>query len=329
MPGDPNPTLAISSGNLSAPGKSLTLPVSVTDSAAGLQSVLMDINYDTDVFDQGNGDLALGALVAELAGNEAWSLTPNVDDAAGKVTVLLHSVEPLPGGIGDLLEVTYNVRSDAPSGLTQLDLADAETYLNGGALTITTLDGDVFIDATAPTVAAVKHNDGQLRPNQLTSLAFTLSEDVEASIEVTDLSMHNDTTDQYVDLSALAEGDFAYDHLTHIARWDLSRISFPPAYYTYTLNSASVTDLAGNELDGDGNGVGGDNYSDTLMVALGGDVNLDGSVNLADLVIMGHPNHCGQGGMTWIEGDLNFDSNVNMADLIILGDPSNWDKSLI
>ena len=118
MPGDPNPTLAISSGNLSAPGKSLTLPVSVTDSAAGLQSVLMEINYDTDVFDQDNGDLALGALVAELAGNEAWSLTRNVDDAAGKITVLLHSAEPLPGGIGDLLEVTYNVRSDAPSGLT-------------------------------------------------------------------------------------------------------------------------------------------------------------------------------------------------------------------
>jgi len=180
----------------------------------------------------------------------------------------------------------------------------------------------------APTITATQRNDGAIRPGTLTSLTFSFSEDVGTSIGASDLTIHNDSTGEEVDLSALTAGDLAYDPVLHTARWDLSGISFTRAYYTYTLNSVSITDLTGNELDGDGDGVGGDDYSDTLMVALNGDINLDGSVNLADLVTMGHPNHWGQSGLTWLEGDLDLNGDVNTADLIILGDPSNWDKSL-
>jgi len=182
------------------------------------------------------------------------------------------------------------------------------------------------IDTITPIVGSVEHNDGQLRPNQLASLAFILSEDVGASIEVSDLAIHNDSTGEDVDLSALTSEHLTYDPVSHVARWDLSSIALLPAYYTYTLNAASITDIAGNPLDG--NGAGGDDYSGPVMVALNGDINLNGSVDLADLTIMGHPNHWGQSGLTWLQGDLDFNGDVNMADLIILGDPSNWDKSL-
>jgi len=56
----------------------------------------------------------------------------------------------------------------------------------------------------------------------------------------------------------------------------------------------------------------------TYMAAIAGDVNVDESVDLADLAIMGHPNHWGQSGMTWLEGDLDGDGIVNGFDLVML-----------
>lgn len=51
-------------------------------------------------------------------------------------------------------------------------------------------------------------------------------------------------------------------------------------------------------------------------LALLGDLNEDGTVNLADLLIL--TRHMGQSGQTWQTGDLNGDGSVGLADFLIL-----------
>jgi hypothetical protein len=52
------------------------------------------------------------------------------------------------------------------------------------------------------------------------------------------------------------------------------------------------------------------------FVAIGGDANLDGKINLADLgILAGNYN---QSNTTWFQGDFNFNGVVNLADLGIL-----------
>ncbi|MCC6680411.1 MAG: PEP-CTERM sorting domain-containing protein [Phycisphaeraceae bacterium] len=61
----------------------------------------------------------------------------------------------------------------------------------------------------------------------------------------------------------------------------------------------------------------------TLTTAIPGDANLDHTVNLADLQIIG--DNWNGTGKSWFTGDLTGDGNVNLADLQILGD--HWGQS--
>src|SRR6185312_15043531 len=69
-----------------------------------------------------------------------------------------------------------------------------------------------------------------------------------------------------------------------------------------------------------------DNLANTieLKTTLIGDTNLDGSVNLADLLTLtrnfGH-------GSNWDQGDLNYDGSVNLADFLNLS--RNFGKTLV
>jgi len=113
-----------------------------------MYAALVTIAYDTEVFDVTNGDVDLGDLVGDLTGTEEWTLTPNVDDPAGSMTVLAYSATPLADGPGDLLAIDYSIREDAPAGSTPLDLVQEQSYLNGGELTLSTVDGSVHVPAT-------------------------------------------------------------------------------------------------------------------------------------------------------------------------------------
>jgi len=65
--------------------------------------------------------------------------------------------------------------------------------------------------------------------------------------------------------------------------------------------------------------------SDYIAVVhpLGGDANMDGSVDMVDLMIVS--DNWGQTGRVWEEGDFNGDSSVDILDLTILSD--NWGAS--
>ena len=91
----------------------------------------------------------------------------------------------------------------------------------------------------------------------------------------------------------------------------------PEGRYRLSLEAAGIADLAGNVLDGDGDGAAGGAFSFGAFFKAG-DINHDGAANFADLVILAQ--NYGGAGKGLGEGNLDFDAagNVNFSDLVIL-----------
>ena len=157
--------------------------------------------------------------------------------------------------------------------------------VDGDAIVGARIDIGAFEDNSSlflPTVVEVIRNDGGQNFNEMITLAFRFNEHVNVTIAA--LSMHNDTTDTGVDLTGAT---FNYDPTTFTAEWNLSVPDLPAAFYTATLNATLVTDGNSNQLDGDGDANGGDDFvhvgtnnPDDLLVAILGDVDLDGAVTI-------------------------------------------------
>jgi hypothetical protein len=143
------------------------------------------------------------------------------------------------------------------------------------------------------------------RPDLIDELKLQFNQDV--AIEASDLVFHNDTTSGTVDLSAAT---FNYDTGSMTATWDLSTLasSLPAGFYTASIAASAVTSTdSGSILES--------TFSQAIYVALPGDANLDGRVDvLGDgFTLVGNLSEVG--GATWALGDFNADGNIN-----VLGD---------
>ena len=128
------------------------------------------------------------------------------------------------------------------------------------------------------------------------------------SISADDLVIRNDTLGgTLVDTSGLT---FSYDASTQTATWDFSSLTLDAGFYSFELSSdiASV----------DGNSSLGGAFSEQVYVALAGDANLDGRVDvLNDAFIL--VNNLGVTGGTWTQGDFNGTGTVDvLGDAFIL-----------
>ena len=140
----------------------------------------------------------------------------------------------------------------------------------------------------------------------MNQVAVEFSADV--SISADDLVVRNDTLGgSLVDTSGLS---FSYDASTQTATWDFSSLTLDAGFYSFELSSdiASV----------DGNSSLGGAFSEQVYVALAGDANLDGRVDvLNDAFIL--VNNLGATGRTWTQGDFDGSGNVNvLGDAFIL-----------
>ena len=103
---------------------------------------------------------------------------------------------------------------------------------------------------------------------------------------------------------------------------------FDAAFYTASLDAGSVSAAVGGQsLDGDGNGTAGDDYLESVYVAIPGDANLDGTVSvLSDAFIL--VSNLGLTGNVWTDGDFNADGGVTvLRDAFIL--VSNLGRSVL
>ena len=143
-PAGADPTLCIPSGVSAGPGEDALANVAVSDDAAGILSALIEVEYDTTVFDVAPPDITLGDLLSGLGGT---SLLAFVDEPGGTIRALVNATEPLAAGTGDLLDVAMHTRWEATGGRTPLHFDGAQSYLNGGRLALTLVDGEVIVAA--------------------------------------------------------------------------------------------------------------------------------------------------------------------------------------
>src|SRR4051794_28871257 len=95
----------------------------------------------------------------------------------------------------------------------------------------------------------------------INTIAVRFDANVAASINPADLRLWNATTRQFVDTSAAAT---SYAAATNTATWTFpfrfGQPMLPDGNYRATVQSMTVYDSAGKPLDGDRDGVGGDEY---------------------------------------------------------------------
>lgn len=173
-----------------------------------------------------------------------------------------------------------------------------------------------------PKVTATDRSpDSTVRPDQLHTYEVTFDKDVSASLDAGDLSIFNDTTGLPVDTNAMT---VSWNSTTMTATFDLTALSLTPDDYTFTLAASGISDVDANPLDGNGDDTGGDDFVESLYVAIPGDANLDKSVNIGDLTLLA--GNFGTVNNNWGNGDFNDDGQVNIGDLTILA--SNFGTSV-
>jgi hypothetical protein len=93
------------------------------------------------------------------------------------------------------------------------------------------------------------------------------------------------------------------------------------------LAAADVTDAEGIPLDGNGDGVAGDNFqaAEPVPVTFAGDANLNLNVNFDDFVALAD-NFGQQARSTWNEGNFDGDGDVDFSDFVELA--NNFGRSV-
>ena len=186
-----------------------------------------------------------------------------------------------------------------------------------------------------PKVTSVIRDEGGslARPDLFNTFLVTFDQVVD--VDVDDLIIQNDTLGEMIATSSV---DFSYDEATLTAIWDFSNLELEASFYTFEL-SDSITDVFGGQaLDGDGDGVAGGDFTEEVYVAIPGDANLDGDVEVNEINLFSGTNtgdgatvlsNLDRGGtFTWSEGDFNGDGDVDSSQLNIFTGEQNGDYAV-
>ena len=282
-----------------------------------------------DLFVGGNDSLTINHSLIGVA--DGLSITGNVGNLTGTAALPL---DPQLGPLADNGGSTFthallpgSPAIDAGSNLLAVDQdgMPLTTDQRGFArLFDSTSQGTSIVDIGAfelnsisPLVPTVTRDEGGVlaRPDLLSTYAVLFNQDVNISAD--DLTIRNETLGgTVVDSSGL---EFVYDSITRTATWDFADLILDPAFYTFEL-SEDIASVDGSvSLDGDLDGNPGGVFVDSVYVALLGDANLDGQVDVLNDAFTLVGNLGLTGGATWAQGDFNGDGNVNvLGDAFIL-----------
>ena len=119
-----------------------------------------------------------------------------------------------------------------------------------------------------------------------------------------------------VDTSGLT---FAYNVRTNTATWNFSGLVLDPSFYSFELSDNITSVASGLAFDGDGDGTAGGDLLESVYVALPGDANLDGQVDVLGDAFALIGNLGTTTGAVWANGDFSGDGAVDvLGDAFIL-----------
>ena len=159
---------------------------------------------------------------------------------------------------------------------------------------------------SAPEILAFTTSAGDGNWSQLEFISIQFDSDVGASIDIHDLSLVS-ANDAFV----AAPVNVQYEPAARTATWQFDASQIEPGYYTAQLAGTGVADVLGNPLAGDYQLAGSD-FRRTVLVAVPGDLNLDGVVDQAEAaeVIAG----VGSTNADWQDGDFDANGQVTPVD---------------
>jgi len=182
----------------------------------------------------------------------------------------------------------------------------------GGPTAAYTVNVQPVIDGILPVVAGGFFNP-DLGPNHKVQFAF--SQNVGASLAIGDFALINADTNASIPLSSVA-----YDNQNNIATVSVGQ-TLPQGNYRMRLIANGISDGFGHKLDGNADGVEGDDFLFDFFF-LPGDANQDRTINFADLVALSQ--NYGKSGKLFSQGDFDYNGTVDFPDLVALAQRYNF-----
>ena len=130
----------------------------------------------------------------------------------------------------------------------------------------------------APTMVASILENGQAQRSTIKTISAEFSEDVTVTSDALSITGQSHGS---IDLTSAV---FDYNSLTYTTTWTLPQ-SLPDDQYTATLDAGKITDSAAKNLDGNGDGLGGDNATFEFH-RLFGDTTGNAVVDTSDLALL-------------------------------------------
>jgi autotransporter-associated beta strand protein len=319
-------------------GNQLDDTSAVTVNAGGT----FDLNGQTDtvgtVTVAGGTLTTLGASAGWLTAgntsfNSAATLAMRVADAAtsdriianGTValggTLSLSTTQALP--IGTAITIIDNDGVDAVTG-TFTNLPQGATFLVDGQLFAISYTGgtgnDVVLTRTGgPTVLRTQVNDGSVQRSRVTDLTVTFSGPVDFAGPIASAFILERAGGGAVSFQASASvvNGVTIVTLNNFTGSETEFGSLRDGRYTLTALASQIT-VGGLQLDGDGNGIGGDNFTfgdSQGLFRFFGDINGDRHVDIADFALFSSTFNLSAGQTGFLAAfDFNSDGHIDIAD---------------
>ena len=320
-----------------AAGDLIAIPITI-DNATGLQFFDLNINVDPNLF-----EVPSSISFAESGSiTSDWTVSANLN-STGSITLSGFSPTPLGSGSGSIAVLNLKAKDYAVPGIGSIDLFASS--LNEESIGVEMVDTSLTVTPASFRVFEVSAQPYglALRLSRAPDLdAFNLYDGQDASMDVPDLQLTSPSA-QPVALSA---------HWHESSNELLLFADEPLTDGSYTLKIDSRADglisaSAGELLDGNGDGTGGDAFSTSftytapehsLSIAntargAGQSLNLNGrnthdSLTGAPLADSnGLPIHLStSSSITSLSGSLSFDSSLLLADALTTGAdlPDDW-----